>query len=407
MTATSPSPVASDDGRGSEPDTTTEPDPTARPTVDGDASTPPPRRRRSRRGLAIGAGVVVIVVVAAVLVGRSRSTTPAASTAGAVPTGTAKVEQRSLVKTDAVDATLDYAAVRPVVNQRAGTLTAVPTAGSTVERGKPLFHIDAKPVILMYGDTPVYRQLDQTSSPGPDVRQLEDNLVQLGFGDGVTVDDTFDAGTAYAVERWENSVGLDGDGIVQLGEVVFEPGAVRAGDPKVTIGSSVAAGNEAIGVTSTDKVVTADLDATHAGEVKQGDTVTVTLPNGRTANGTVASLGPKPTAATTNKAPSAGGGNSTSVAAEAIITFPDGAALNGIDTGPVKVQLVNARRDNVKVVPVTALVALAEGGYAVQLADTGAGGRARLVAVTPGLIANGSAEITGNVDVGAQVVVPK
>jgi multidrug efflux pump subunit AcrA (membrane-fusion protein) len=48
-------------------------------------------------------------------------------------------------------------------------------------------------------------------------------------------------------------------------------------------------------------------------------------------------------------------------------------------------------------------VALAEGGYAVEVAD---GAETRLVAVEPGFYADGLVEVTGEVSPGDQVVVP-
>ena len=53
--------------------------------------------------------------------------------------------------------------------------------------------------------------------------------------------------------------------------------------------------------------------------------------------------------------------------------------------------------------PVTSLIALAEGGYAVAVQD---GSGVRLVAVDPGFFARGMVEITGALSVGDMVEVP-
>ena len=55
-------------------------------------------------------------------------------------------------------------------------------------------------------------------------------------------------------------------------------------------------------------------------------------------------------------------------------------------------------------VPVEALLALAEGGYAVEVSD--GDGTTHLVGVELGVFADGLVEITGDVEAGDQVVVP-
>ena len=69
--------------------------------------------------------------------------------------------------------------------------------------------------------------------------------------------------------------------------------------------------------------------------------------------------------------------------------------------GPVTVHYVSAERRDVLAVPVTALLALAEGGYAVELED------GRLVRVEPGLYAEGLVEVTGKIDEGTTIRVPR
>jgi hypothetical protein len=56
-------------------------------------------------------------------------------------------------------------------------------------------------------------------------------------------------------------------------------------------------------------------------------------------------------------------------------------------------------------VPVEAVLALSEGGYAIEVVD-GEGGATHLVGVELGVFADGMVEIVGDVDAGAEVVVP-
>ncbi len=74
------------------------------------------------------------------------------------------------------------------------------------------------------------------------------------------------------------------------------------------------------------------------------------------------------------------------------MTVTDQRALGDLREAPVDVALTAGRRADVLTVPVAALVALAEGGYGVQVVD---GGTSRFVAVETGLFADGRVEVSG------------
>jgi hypothetical protein len=67
-------------------------------------------------------------------------------------------------------------------------------------------------------------------------------------------------------------------------------------------------------------------------------------------------------------------------------------ASRAVDAAPVTVNITSGRARNVLTVPVGALVALAGGGYAVEIVD---GTRRRLVAVETGLFADTRVEVRG------------
>ena len=95
-----------------------------------------------------------------------------------------------------------------------------------------LLRADEQPVLLLYGEIPMYRALAE-GAEGADVRQLERNLSALGYG-GFTVDDEFSATTAGAVKRWQDDLGLPETGAVERHRVVFAPGAVRVARARST-----------------------------------------------------------------------------------------------------------------------------------------------------------------------------
>ena len=107
-----------------------------------------------------------------------------------------------------------------------------------IGRGGTLWRIDDLPIVLMYGSVPAYRTLEQGVSDGPDVAELNQNLIDLGFDPygAIADDESFSEATAAAVKRWQKAEGLPETGEVELGRVVFAPGARRVTDVKVTLG---------------------------------------------------------------------------------------------------------------------------------------------------------------------------
>ncbi len=374
-----------------------------------------------------------------------------------------------------------------VVSRGNGTVTSVAAQGTVIEQGDILYYIDGEPVVALYGDVPAYRTMADlsTNMTGEDVRQLETALAALGL-DGLTVDDEFtdatesmvedwqesigadddgvvdlgevvfipspvtvietlveagdvandgreilvvtgtdpatgddimqleeamaalgydadgalivdgeyDEATRAAVEAWQLSTGAEVDGIVHLGEVVFLPSAVRISDDLAPAGSAVNPGTGVLAVSSADKVVTFDLPAEDQALLVEGDAVIVVLPDNTKTPATVTEVSAVATVAQ----------NGSSVF-EFTVALDDPVVAAGLDEAPVDVEVVSDSVRGVVAVPVTALVALQEGGYAVEV-DAG-NGTVRLVGVEVGFYADGMVEITSaSLEVGDQVVVP-
>ena len=352
------------------------------------------------RGRVVALGLSVAMVGGAGLVVAARSGGAGAqAAAGDDRDGPAlssvAVARRDLVARTDVDGTLGYAGEVRVAGQAPGTVTAVPKVGAVIERGQALYSVDNRPVPLLYGDLPAWRRLAAGMTDGPDVRQLEANLVALAHATEaeVGVDDKFTAATTAAVKRWQKAAGVEETGVVEPGQAVFLAGPVRVAEVKAEKGASAPPGSTVLTGTSTTRVVTVDLDATKQALVKAGDKVEVKLPDGRVTPGTIASVG--------TVAQSKGQGESAKRVVAVTVSLDDPAASGSLDQAPVKVGIISESRKGVLAVPVNALLALAEGGYGVRTLD------GRIVAVTTGLFARGLVEVSGDgIAEGVEVEVP-
>ena len=356
----------------------------------------------SRRRTAVVAVVLVAAGLTAIVVTQGGN---GGDDAGALdaPTGTATVERRDLVVTDSYDGSLGFGDARSYVTDRAGVVTTVAAAGTTVAAGGALFSIDFEPTVVLTGAVPAYRALDTEATDGPDVQQLEQALVDLGHGSGVTVDQDFTSGTEAAVKRWETALGRRApDGRVELGDIVFASGPVRVGTITAEVGTRVQDGSTMLDATPTVHVVTVDLEASRSNELEPGTVVVMTMPDGVATTGTVATIGAEAEPSGDGSGGPAGGGEPT---VPVTITLDQPEAAASFDTGSVEVAIERSREDEVLAVPVTALLALAEGGYAVELSDSASSNH--IVGVEVGTHADGWVGITGDgIDEGVKVVVP-
>ncbi len=243
------------------------------------------RRLGWRRGLLAGGCVLVLGGAAGGLLLTLAGRPPAAAAGAGNRLATAPVVRTGLVNTVQVNGSLGYAGSVTVVNQTAGTAyTALPRAGQVIRRGGRLYEVDGGPVFLFYGGRPEWRALTVGVTPGPDVAQLDRNLIALGYASAatLTVTDTYGAATAFAVERWQDAAGLPVTGTVPLGQVVYAPGPLRVTGLPAGLGGPATVGGTVLTATSDRPVVTAQLPVSQEYLVRRGDRVTVTLPDGTT-----------------------------------------------------------------------------------------------------------------------------
>lgn len=362
----------------------------------------PPGGRRGRRRWVTALVVVLVVIavaVAAVAVSGLFKPKPSGTGANQYKTSTAAVTRRTLVSQIDLSATLGDSGSYTVTNQGTGTITWLPLVGHVVRRGKQIYGLEGAPVVLLYGNVPPYRTLSEGMS-GPDVRELNQNLIALGYATRAELLPLRDysANTAYALERYQTALGIvSPTGALTLGQAVFLPTAARisAWETGVALGAAATPGEALMTATSAVPVATISLDPSQEGEVKLGNHVGVTLPDGTTTPGVISAVG---------KVASTNASGVTSVPVTVTLTHPQ--AAGGLSQAPVTVRVTTGRVNNVLVVPVAALQAHAGGGYAVEV--TGPHGH-HLVTVTVGIFddAAGLVQVSGaDLQAGQRVVVP-
>jgi peptidoglycan hydrolase-like protein with peptidoglycan-binding domain len=344
---------------------------------------PGSRRRRWVTRAVIGVAVVLVgatAAVAAVGLDWSRETDETAR--DRLP-ATAPVTRQTLVETKSESGELSYDAPVTVSARATGTLTGVAGVGTVIQRGQALFRIDDKPVILLIGTLPAYRALS-SGTEGADVKQFETNLAALGY-DGFTVDEEYTGSTASAVREWQEDLGIDETGVVDLGRVVFAAAALRVDAQSASVGAAVQASTAVLSCTGTARVATVELDIGDARLAPVGAAVEVSLPNGKKSAGKVV-------AAETVVDDSEGAGDSETTL-KVTVSIEDQTAPATFDRAAVTIAFTASKRENVLTIPVAALLALAEGGYGVEIVE---GASSRVMAVETGLFAGGRVEVSGD-----------
>jgi hypothetical protein len=399
----------------------------------------PDRDRHGRRGWVV-AGVVVVVAAAAIgaalASGAFRGSSHAtAGTSSGYRTGTATVTRQSLTSQTQENATLGNAGTWSVAvpsssssssssssaagASGSGTFTWLPQIGQVIHQGQQIYGVSGGPVVLLYGRVPAYRDLSEGMT-GADVTELNRDLVKLGYATRAALGprsgwDYYSAETAYAVGLLQTKLGLTVTGTLPLGQAAVLPGPalVTALGTSTSLSGPATAGSVVLTATSVTPVVTIDLDPSLQAEVKDGDQVSITLPDGSTTPGVVTQVGRVATTPNSSSSSSANqSGNSSNSSASGsgatitvLVSLTHPKAAGKLNQAPVTVTITTGSVSNALTVPVNALLAQPGGKYAVEV--TGPGGH-HLVNVTPGMFddAAGKVQVSGNLTAGQHVVVP-
>lgn len=349
-------------------------------------------------------------------------THPAQAATPGITTGTALVVRTDVRQQTPVTGTLGYAGNYSVIapevpagGSAAGTaslITWLPAVGATVTRGEPAYAVNGQPVLLFYGARPAWRDMGPGIAAGPDVRQLQRNLIALGYGSGLglAADGQFDLATELATERWQHAAGLPVTGTVSLGQVVFLPGPLLVSQHSATVGGPVPSGTPLVQGTSLTPDVQLALDPTLVPAVRRGNRITVTLPDGSAMPGVitgVSRIAQNPATSSQSQQGPPGSQQAPAVPVTARLLR----RVHGVlDQAQVQVAITSAEDRGVLAVPITALIPQPGGRFAVVVVSRGAGRTMRrAVPVQAGLFDEiaGLVEVSGaGLAAGQQVAVP-
>ncbi|MDH3755719.1 MAG: hypothetical protein OEU32_17785 [Acidimicrobiia bacterium] len=352
-----------------------------------------------RRGLGIVAAVVALAAIGVagfVFIDRFGGDQDEPSVTTESEVTTVQIVRTDLVEQDTLEGTVRYRDPGTLIASGAGTITALPAAGTLLARGDAAYELDGAPVTLMFGDRPPWRPIEDGVSDGPDVGQLERNLWVLGFDDdfAMALDDEVDDATIGAIERWQESLGREDVSVVLPSEIVIAPRPVRVGQRLVDTGAVIVPGTRLYETSATSHEVIVLLDADRQDLLTTGDDVTIVLPDDTETPGVVREVG--------KVVVTVGQGPEARRAVEVLVDLVVEGAAGQLDEAPVDVEVVTSRAEDVVAVPVEALLALAEGGYAVEVSEAGA---TRLVAVEIGTFADGLVAVSGDIAPGDLVIV--
>jgi peptidoglycan hydrolase-like protein with peptidoglycan-binding domain len=345
-----------------------------------------------RRNAGVVAGLLSVGAVAAAITAVALPETPSSGNASAGPTtSTTDITRQTLIDRESHDGILGHGDTTTISSRSAGTVTGLPAEGTTIARGQAIFRLDNQPVTLLYGSLPAYRGL-AIGIKGVDVLQFERNLRALGYR-GFTVDKTYTSSTASAVRAWQEDLHRTRTGAVDPGQIVYARAAVRVNSLSTQLGAVVGPGVEVEKVTGTSTLATVQLDTSSLRLARLGAAVRVTMPDGKIVAGKIIKVATFVTPGENGAADTTG--------LQATIRFES--AVRNLGAAAVSVAFTAGQRPNVLAVPVAALLALAEGGYGVQVVDAGT----RIVPVDTGLFADGRVEITGaGLRAGLKVAMP-
>ena len=314
------------------------------------------------------------------------------------------VDIGSRVQTGSTIMTLNVAStVSGFYSAHTGAIDLAVPSGE-IGSGQVLYSVDGRPVTAVVTEVDFGRELSIGVEQGEDIEVLEQMLFDLGYdveGD-LEVDEEFDEDTSQAIEDWEENLRDDWDdqavdGVLSLDQIVTIDEGVVVGRITSHDGDILATGTELFtyGSDTGSRIVSTAIDVADQAMLAEGAELDVDFPDGEIVTGTVTYMANSST--TDPLDPTADPQLAVEMSLDSV---PASATdLNELD---VEVRLVDNLAADATVVPASALVATADGGFAVEVVN---GNSTTFVAVEAGMFADGFVEVDG-IEPGTAVVVP-
>ena len=273
--------------------------------------------------------------------------------------------------------------------------------------------------ILMYGPFPAWREFRLGMTRGEDVRYLEENLTALGFNTNqkFQIDQVFDEKTEEAIRQMQESYGLIVNGTLEPGDIVFAPGKsmIEYISPEDAPGKHITSSEIVISITPMEKTDTSigrsglttsslslqrvetQLLVSDQDLIQTGSEVQIELPDETVVTGMITKIGKVAVVPTGNQA--------EDPFLEVSIAITDSKDIIKWTGAPVIVSVTKTFAEYVIAAPVSALLALLDGGYALEIKkqDT-----TILIPVETGIYSDGWVEIAGpGLTDGLEIVIPE
>ena len=262
--------------------------------------------------------------------------------------------------------------------------------------------------LLMFGEVPAWREFRRGMTPGVDIEQLKGNLAELGYGfrPGFRIDQHFDKLTADAVRGMQKDLGVGATGRIAFGEIIFLPGvaAVEFSASFPNIGATVNSNTTLLSLIPTERTITridrrgmrsyfgqslqkvdTSIPVGDQELIEVGSEVKIELPDEQVVLGSVSEIGRIAVIPKGNEA-----GNPY-LEVTVALTGQDFPQWTG---ATVVISVTKELAQGVLCAPVTSLLAILGGGYALEVVESQAQGT-RLVPVETGVYADGWVEVTG------------
>ena len=219
-----------------------------------------------RRPATIGGLVVGVLVAACSACGASGdAAAPATTQADAGFGGWTAAAVQDVTEVAPYDGAVAARVSLALSSTASGTVTRSSAVGTALQPGDLWLYVDEKPVTVMAGDIPAFRDLiapgaGQPPLQGEDVRQLQRFLAAAGVFSG-SVNGTFSDSLGRAAARWRTRHAMPEAAGFARSEIAFLPGSGPWTVTEVTAHvGDVFGGGKALSVSSGEMAVTVQLD---------------------------------------------------------------------------------------------------------------------------------------------------